>query len=221
VRKLSDLDNAMTLQDEHIANLRTAEMQFSLASAVRLATSQKTQPLDVPIQWSHGKHLVHYSEIALSQEDADYAACFLQRSCTFLMAVAIKDAIKAAVINPKQCSDVRIRTAYQIARMIRNAFTHAPFYPVWSIDSDCRDQAFEIENIIALDTRGLNSQPFDWRHYGGPLAILRLSQFVRTTILHDPQAHCSNPGDPKEIYSQQGSLILKKVDQLPADAVPL
>ncbi len=211
----------MSFQEEQIANLRTAEMQFSLASAVRLATNEKIQPLDLPVQWSHGKHLVQYREIALSQEDADYAACFLQRSSTFLIAVAIKDAIKSAVPNPKQCADSNIRSAYQVSRLIRNAFTHAPFHPIWSIDPNCRDQKFEVQDIIELDTHELDGQPFDWRHYGGPLAILRLSQFVRTAILHDSQVHCSAPSDPKQIYTQQGGLILKKIDRLPADVVPL
>ncbi len=151
----------------------------------------------------------------------DYAACFLQRSSTFLIAVAIKDAIKSAVPNPKQCADSNIRSAYQVSRLIRNAFTHAPFHPIWSIDPNCRDQKFEVQDIIELDTHELDGQPFDWRHYGGPLAILRLSQFVRTAILHDSQVHCSAPSDPKQIYTQQGGLILKKIDRLPADVVPL
>jgi hypothetical protein len=71
-----------------------------------------------------------------AEEDADCAACLLHRSATFLMAVAMKDAIRAAVPDPKNHSDSEIRSAYQIARLIRNAFAHAPFAPVWSIDPD-------------------------------------------------------------------------------------
>src|SRR5262245_25243651 len=118
----------------HIQHLRLAELQFRLASAVRLATTMKSQPLDLPDLWTHGKHRVSYVEIALTEDDADFAAWGLHRSATFLMAVAILGAIREAVQHPKTARDADIRAAYQISRIIRNAFTHAPFDPVWSID---------------------------------------------------------------------------------------
>ncbi len=57
--------------------LRAAELQFRLASAVRLAATDRRQPLDLPIVWTHGKHSVAFHEVALSPEGADFAAmCF-------------------------------------------------------------------------------------------------------------------------------------------------
>ena len=109
-----------------IQHLRLAELQFRLASAVRLAATMKSQPLDLPIEWSHGKHSVRYSQIALAQNDADYGAWRLHRSATFLMAVAMKDAIRAAAHDPKAATDVDVRSAYQISRLIRNAFPQTP-----------------------------------------------------------------------------------------------
>jgi class 3 adenylate cyclase len=44
------------------------------------------------------------------------------------MAVAMKDAILAVVPDPKTFTDADVRAAYQIARLIRNAFAHAPFW---------------------------------------------------------------------------------------------
>lgn len=64
------------------------------------------------------------------------------------MAVAIKDAIGATVSDPKNSTSSDVRSAYQIARMIRNAFAHAPMSPTWRIDKDCRDKVFEIPHII-------------------------------------------------------------------------
>jgi len=49
--------SAMPFQSQ-IDALFTAELQFRLASAVRLASSVGTQPLDLPVDWTHGKHLV-------------------------------------------------------------------------------------------------------------------------------------------------------------------
>src|SRR5207253_10110243 len=135
--------------------------------------------------WSHGKHKVSYSEVALRQDQADFAAWSMHRSATFLMAVAMKDAITAGVPDPKNATNSDVQAAYQISRLIRNAFAHSPFNPVWSIDPDCRDRVFAVRDIIRLDTTGLHDQRFDWRHYGGPLALLRLAQFVRVEILQD------------------------------------
>src|SRR5579864_6293182 len=56
---------------------------------------------------------------------------------TFLLAVAMRDAIVATQTDPKSSSDLRVANGYQIARLIRNAFAHSPFDPTWSIDSDC------------------------------------------------------------------------------------
>lgn len=116
----------MKVREQHISYLFAAELEFRLASAVRLATNLKTQPLDLPTAWTHGKHIVRYKEIALRQDQTDYAAVVLHQSATFLMAVAMKDAIVAVVRDPKNSPDSTVSSAYQIARMIRNSFVHAP-----------------------------------------------------------------------------------------------
>jgi hypothetical protein len=208
----------METRETHAGRLRAAEGQFRLATAARLAVTIGQQPLDLPIRWSQGRHVVNYSAMALSSDEADFAAWNLQRSATFLMAAAVLGAIRGTLQNPRSDSDDRIVNAYQIARMIRNAFSHGPFDPVWRIDKDCRNKEFEIQNVIRLDCRDLDGKPFDWRHYGGPLAILSLSKFVRQNILRD----VSEPGNvvpmPQRVFVQQGDLILMKVAEIPAEA---
>jgi hypothetical protein len=201
--------------EKHVGALFTAELQFRLASAVYLAATFKRQPLDLPMEWTHGRHHLTYEEIALRQDQADYAASFLYKSATYLMAVAMKDAIRAAVHDPKTSSDPNVRAAYQIARLIRNAFAHAPFSPAWSIDDDCRDTMFTIPDVIQLNTAGLQGKPFDWLHYGGPLALFRLGRFVRSEILKDsPSPRKVVPLRERRIY-QQGDLIAEKLDKPP------
>lgn len=208
----------MNERDKQLALLFTAELQFRLASAVRVATTRNVQPLDLPMEWTHGTHRVKYREIALRQDQAEYAAYFLQQSATFLIAVAIKDALRALVTDPKSSTDPNIRSAYQIARLIRNAFAHAPFKPTWSIDPDCRDRVFDVPDVIALDTTGLHGTSFDWRHYGGPLALFRLCRFVRFDILgDDPKPRKVVPIPNATIY-QVGDTILTKADDVPPDA---
>lgn len=209
----------MTENEKHIGHLFTAELQFRLASAVRLATTLNVQPLDLPVEWNHGEHSVQYEEIALRQDQADYAAHYLHRSATFLMAVAMKDAIRATVNDPKNSPNPNVRAAYQITRMIRNAFAHAPWSPTWNIDKDCRDRVFEVPDIITLNTTNLDGTPFDWHHYGGPLALFRLCRFVRVEILKDQTAPRKPFPAPSGTVYQQGDLILRKVDAIPAGAV--
>ncbi len=211
----------MTDCEHHVAPLFTADLQFRLASAVRLAVPGTLQPLDLPMEWVHGEHRVRYPEIALRQDQAEYAASFLQRSATYLMAVAMKDAIRAVVPDPKASSDPDVRAAYQIARLIRNAFAHAPFSPKWSIDADSRGKVYSIPDLITLDTTGLDGTAFDWRHYGGPLAIFRLGRFVRTEILKDEPAPRKVVPMPNRSIVQQGDLILEKVEGLSPNAVPV
>jgi len=198
--------------------LKAAELQFRLASAVRLATTTKRQPLDLPLVWTHGKHKVEYDEIALTPEEADYAACSLHRAAIYLMAAQIREAVISAVPNAKEHSDQEVQSVYQISRLIRNAFAHHPLYPTWSIDDDCRDRTVTVGDIIRLDTTSLHNKRLDWRDYGGPLALLRLSQFVRYQILGD--VHLTNEDgkstratlSPSIEYYQQGNLLLWSLD---------
>jgi len=175
----------MNIREKHIGYLRTVELQFRLASAVRLATTLEIQPLELPTEWSHGKHTVRCEEIALHPIQADFAAFHLQRAAIYLMAVQVLKAIKEVIPNAREHSDSCIRSAYQISRMIRNSFTHDPLQPKWAIDSDCRNQTFSVPGVIELDTTSVQGKEFDWRHYGGPLALFRLCQYVRCEILGD------------------------------------
>lgn len=161
----------MTNLATHIDFLFAAELQFRLASAVQIAIAMDKQPLDLPVVWTHGKHEVSYEEVALRNDQANFASWNMHRSATFLMAVAIKDAIRAAIPDPRNTKNSDVQAAYEISRLIRNAFAHSPFNPVWSIDPYCRNRVFELKGIISLDTKDLHGTPFNWRHYGGPLAM--------------------------------------------------
>src|SRR5688572_16504729 len=163
---------AESAHELHIRHLFAAELQFRLASAIRLAVNGKYQPLDLPMEWTHGVHRVTYEEIALREEQADYAAILIHRSSTYMMAVAVKDAIEAIVPElPKavrkgttdilgavqktiaaseakswRCPDAHVATAYHISRLVRNAFSHAPFAPTWMIHDDLHDMLFSIRS---------------------------------------------------------------------------
>lgn len=207
------------MKKETILELKLAELQFRLAVTVRLATTLENQPLDAPTQWSHGKHVVSYEEIVLTKEQADIAANYLKQTATYLMAITIKEALKRIFTDPKNHSDKNIVAAYQISRLIRNAFAHSPIRPVWQIDPECRDKEFVVDDVMTLNTKELDQKPFDWRHYGGLLALFWLSKYVRIQLLGDADIGKNRKiPPPKNVIYQQGDLILKAIDELPKDA---
>lgn len=141
---------------ETILELKLAELQFRLTIAVRLATLLDKQHLEVPTSWSHGKHIVAYEEIVLTKDQADISADYLKRTATYLMSLTIKNALKRTYGDPKNHNDENVVAAYQISRLIRNAFAHSPIRPVWNIDPDCRLKRFTVKDVIVLDTTELD-----------------------------------------------------------------
>jgi hypothetical protein len=212
----------MSIREAHLARLRVAEQQFRLACTVHLAVTNGVQTLDVPVEWAFGRHRVSYEDFGLRQDQADYAASQLEMTATFVIASAIRDALVALFPDTKQHTDQNVVSAYQISRLIRNAFAHNMTDPLWSIDADCRDSSFEIERVIRLNTSGLDKVYLDWRHYGGPLAIFYLGRYVREILLHDPvDPNRAKPPYPSLECYQQGRLILQRIDKLPEGVIKI
>lgn len=205
----------------HIKNLFTAELQFRLASAVSLATTFKRQPLDVPLEWSHGKHTVKYGTIALRQEQAEYASSYFDLSSTFMMALAMRSAMQFMVPDAPNSQAQDIRAAHWISVMIRNAFAHSPFQPTWKIDRNCRNQKLTVKDIIEIDTTDLHGETFKLDHCGGPLSILLLCRFIRFDILKDDAPKRKVIPKPEHKVRQIGNLYLHQIDKIPDDAVQL
>jgi len=172
-------------RETHLNRLKLAEQQFRLACTVHLAATNGIQTLDVPVEWVFGKHRVSYEDFGLRSDQAELAASQLETTATFIIAGVIRDALVGLFSNPKKDKDADVIAAYQISRLIRNAFSHSMLNPRWSIDSDCKNQTFAINDVISLDTTGLHDRVLDWRDYGGPLAIYHFGRFVRETLLKD------------------------------------
>lgn len=202
-----------------IYELKIAELQFRLAATVHLAVTLDNLELEFHTEWTHGRHTVNYEELYLTRHQSDIAANYLKQTATYLMAITIRNALKGCFQDSKNNEDKNIVAAYQISRLIRNAFAHSPIRPIWHIDEDCRDKKYEIDEIISLNTKNLDKKPFDWRHYGGLLALFRLSKFVRIDILGDIDVgkNRSIP-QPKRRVIQQGELVLAQVEKIPEGA---
>ena len=206
----------MDARDEHLGKLKIAEQQFRLACTVHLAVCNGVQTLDTPLEWAFGKHRVHHENFGLRPDQAEIAAHQIELTATFVMASTIRDALGALIPNPKSDERSEVVAAYQTTRMIRNAFSHGMLNPKWSIDEDCRDKVFKIDDIISFDTKGLSGKHLHWRDYGGPLAIFYLGRFVREKVLDDQvDPNRVKPAPPTLECYQQGRLILRRIDELP------
>lgn len=214
-------------KEKSLKCLILAEQQFRLACTVNLAVCNQVQTLDVPVKWSFGKHIVSYEDFGLRPDQADYAASQLEMTATFVLVSAIRDALITFFPNPQTNNNQDVVSAYQISRMIRNAFAHNVVTPKWSIDKDCQNKIYEIKDIITLNTENLNNTYLEWPHYGGLLAIFYFGRYVRETLLGnkiDPDR--KKPAFPKLECYQQGRLVLTKKDGLEktseiAEAIPV
>jgi hypothetical protein len=166
----------------HIKYLRWAELQFLLAHKVNTLTVNSLM-LDQPIGWSYGKHWLDRTEMTLSFDDAALASSVLHHSAAFLLAVHIVTAFKESIEKPREAHQPEWKAAFEIARLIRNAYTHSPACPRWSVDPDCSNTTYEVDSVIKLCTSDLQGKELEWTDYGGPIALYRLSEFVRTQVL--------------------------------------
>jgi hypothetical protein len=204
----------------HIERIKLAEQGFRLACTVHLAVTNEVQTLDMPIEWSFGKHKVSYQDFGLRADQAPLAAAVLEHTAMLVLVGAIRDAIAGSFANPKAHADPQVVVAYQISRIIRNAFAHSMVEPVWSIDADCANRTFEIADVISLNTAGLHGQPMLWPQYGGPLAIFHFGRFVRETLLGSPlDPDREKPAPPSILSYQMGRLVVREIDHLPQGVV--
>lgn len=121
----------MSTNREALLNrLKLAEQQFRLACTVRLAIVNDIQTLDVPVTWSFGQHSVSYVDFGLRRDQVPLAGMALEETAVFVLVSAIRDAIVGSFLNPKQHTDRQVVAAYQISRLIRNAFAHSMIDPI-------------------------------------------------------------------------------------------
>lgn len=176
----------MTSDQADTASLELAELQFRMAVHLAdLCNAGPGLPGSKVMCWSFGKHSMEVEEVNVPPGEQQRASVALQHSATYLLAVAMNTVLERALHGDKRFRHPNrsARHACQIARLVRNAFAHSPFQPTWDIRPQiCRDQQYEVESLIALDTTGKHGVPVDRLHYGGPIALLRLSGHIRTSL---------------------------------------
>ncbi len=156
-----------------------AENVFKLALSVHSSVHTSQEPLQCLDIFVWGKYQADREELFLSKEEEKNAAAALEHCGIYIMTIQIDTVLSKTVENRFKHSDPDIQGASWIARLIRNAFAHNPLYPVWITYPECDSQVYQVRNIITLNTTGLNGEKIKRQHYGGPIAILKLSRIFR------------------------------------------
>jgi hypothetical protein len=134
---------------------------------------------------SYGGVHLDRQDLQLSPDDAATASSALEHSAMLMLAIAVDTAFEKNITNRFNAPDPEVAVAARIARILRNTFSHNPFFPKWECTNPNHVGVFNIPNVISLNTLAVNGQEVDWRHYGGPLAILRFLEHCKSLLARD------------------------------------
>jgi len=172
--------------DQKLANfhgqlIKNAQILFKLS----LGFSATLPELGYLSSFASYRHTAHADELKLTREEEGIGSTLLEHVTTYTLAVQIDTALGALYPSRFESADQILQSAAWIARLIRNAFAHNPFAPQWQTYLECENKQFTVHDFISLDTSGLNGKYVDRGHYGGPLALFKLSEFVREKLEHN------------------------------------
>jgi hypothetical protein len=167
-----------------IDKLKNSELlyKFSLAVSATCATAESS-PFSYLSSFTWFGHSASEDELRLTPSQEKWGAVVLEHVAVHLMAVQIDTAFEAKFgIQRFDNSDETISAACSIARLIRNAFAHDPFGPVWEFTPKFANRTYKVPGILSVNTAGLKGQPVRREDYGGPLALLRFLQFTMRLV---------------------------------------
>ena len=135
--------------------LPNAQVHFKLVFGLT-ATRPQINYLDT---FSFGGHVAYRTELALTTEQEEHAFAALEHCGTYLAAVQVHTVLESIHADPFQIPEPEIAAAFQIARLIRNAFAHNPFGPIWEIREAWKDRTFSVPSVITLNTADWTATP--------------------------------------------------------------
>jgi hypothetical protein len=131
-----------------------------------------------------GKHSLEPKDLNLAPATFELCGTILTRLAYRLLAMELDAALGAALKGDDRFShaDRFIRDASTIVRLIRNTVAHNILEPRWKIDRKLRNKQISIDGILTFDTTGLNGKLLNRHDFGGPIALLRLSERIVTYL---------------------------------------
>ena len=170
-------------RSHYISLIEDAQKLFKLSLAVNgTCASTKQDAFTYLDTFSYFKHTVNRDDLYLDPDDEKLAAAAFEHCAIYVLAVQMDTILGEVFTDRFRHPDSDICSAAWISRLIRNAFAHSPLDPIWQTYSECDNKIYKVKDIITLETAGLNEVRVVRQHYGGPIAILKLSEFVKTEV---------------------------------------
>ena len=141
-------------------------------------------PIPGPFAW--GQHTLKPEEFNLEPKVMALCGTILDRLAYRLLAMELDSALTQAFSGKDRLNheDSFIRNASVVLRLVRNAVAHNVFDPVWKIDRNLRNRRITIEGVLTFDSSDLHNQPLNRFDFGGPIALLRLSELIVAKLEH-------------------------------------
>ncbi len=172
-----------------LSKKKLIDAENALKLVLGLRTKAHKEPVNYLDVFTWGKHTLNEVSLRLSRDEEELAFALLEHCTLYTIVIQIDTVLHELFKNQNtdrfNHPDSNVCSAAWIARLIRNAFAHDPLNPVWITYSECDSKMYAVEDIIELNTKGINGQRVRREHYGGPIAIILLSEYVRTNILED------------------------------------
>lgn len=153
-----------------------AEILFKMAFAMHDSDPPKFNYLEF-FSWS--KHSCSKKDLELTSKEEELAIALFHHVAIYVFANQMDTYLQNSFNDRFTHSDNDLRNAAWIVRLIRNAFAHNPFYPQWQFYNECKNKTYAVKDIISLNTKNINGKIVNRYDYGGPLALLRLSEYIR------------------------------------------
>lgn len=175
----------MTLVDR----IRLAQDFFRFSYQIGTPISYGSYPakLDTIAVVIFGEHHLTREELNISEDTFGLCGTLLERLAYRLLAIELDSALQAKFGDwntRRHHCDKFIRDACVVIHLLRNAVAHDVLEPKWNIhDPALRDEEFEIPGILKFKTKDANGNVLDGQlvkrsHFGGPIAIFRLSELL-------------------------------------------
>jgi hypothetical protein len=170
--------NPICLPSTERAALIEACAFFKLSVGVEIGLLSGRMKLRLPEAYSWGRVLLHAKDFRVSKTHVELAPALFQHVATYVLAAQLDTFLMTFGKARFRHANEEVRSVSWVARLIRNAFAHDPFHPKWEVPREAANRVYEVANFLKLDTHGLDGRFVRREHYGGPLALLRLSELA-------------------------------------------
>ncbi len=167
---------------EYLELIKLAERQYKFSVAVGSLALFNDEEIQnhLPTSMVWGSHSYTGVEFELKNEEMKECSVLMQNSAMYILVVQIDKFLEIFCKDRYKHSEHGIKNASILIRQIRNSFAHDPIYPKWDVKQpEAKGKRIEIPNIMEIDFSLVDGKIISRYDFGGPLAILRLSEYIR------------------------------------------